>query len=55
MKQTHKPTQMLNQHRKPSPPNRQWSARKPMEFVKSNYKFPTEKKKIAAPAATAKG
>jgi len=55
MKQTHKPPQMLNQNRKPSPPNRQWSAGKPMEFVKSNYKFHAEKKKIAAPAAKAKG
>jgi len=26
-----------------------------MEFVKSNYKFPAEKKKIATPAAKAKG
>jgi len=55
MKQTHKPPQMLNQNRKPSPPNRQWSAGKPMEFVKSDYKFLKEKKKIAAPAAKAKG
>jgi len=55
MNQTHKPPQMLNQNRKSSPPNRQWSAGKPMEFVKSNYKFPAEKKKIAAPAAKAKG
>ena len=54
MKQTHKPPQILNQNRKPSPPSRQWSAGKPMEFVKSNYKFPAEKKKIAAPAAKAK-
>jgi len=55
IKQTHKPPQMLNQNRKPSPPNRQWLAGNPMEFVKSNYKFPAEKKKIAAPAAKAKG
>jgi len=55
MKQTHKPPQMLNQNRKPSPPGKQWLAGKPMEFVKSNYKFPAEKKKIAAPAAKAKG
>ena len=26
-----------------------------MEFIKLNYKFPAEKKKIAAPAAKAKG
>jgi len=26
-----------------------------MEFVKSNYKFPAEKKKIAAPAGKVKG
>ena len=26
-----------------------------MEFIKSDYKFPNEKKKIAAPAAKAKG
>ena len=55
MKQTHKPPPMINQNRKPSPPSKQWSAGKPMEFVKSNYKFPNEKKKIAAPAAKAKG
>jgi len=55
MKQTHEPPQMRNQNRKPSPPNKQWSAGKPMEFVKSNYKFPTEKKKTAAPAAKSKG
>jgi len=55
MKQTHRPPQMINQNRKPSPHGKQWSAGKPMEFVKSNYKFPNEKKKIAAPAAKAKG
>jgi len=55
MKQTHKPPPMINQNLKPSPPNKQWSAGKPMEFVKSDYKFPTEKKKIAAPAAKNKG
>ena len=29
--------------------------RKTIEFVKSNYKFPADKKKIAAPTAKAKG
>jgi len=52
MKQTHKPPQILNQNRKP---NKEWSAGKPMEFIKSNYKFPAEKKKIAALAAKGKG
>jgi len=52
MKQTHKPPQIKNQNRKP---NREWSAGKPIDFVKSNYKFSAEKKKIAAPAAKAKG
>jgi len=51
LKQTHKPPQILNQNRKP---NKEWSAGKPMEFVKSNYKFLAKKKKIAAPAAKAK-
>jgi len=46
---------MINQNRKPSPASRQWSVGKAMEFVKSNYKFPAEKKKIAAPAAKPKG
>jgi len=55
MKQTHRPPPMINQNRKPSPPSKQWSAGKPMEFVKSNYKFSNEKKKIAAAAAKAKG
>jgi len=55
IKQTHKPPQVLIQNRKPSPTSRQWSAGKPIEFVKSNYKFPIAKKKIAAPAAKAKG
>jgi len=55
MKQTYKPLQIPNQNRKPNPPTRQWSAEKPMEFIKSDYKFPKEKKKIAAPAAKAKG
>jgi len=55
MKQTHKPLQTISQTRKPIPPGKNWSAGKPMEFVKSNYKFPAEKKKIAAPAAKAKG
>jgi len=48
LKQTQKPPPIINQNRKP---NREWSAGKPMEFTKSNYKFPTEKRKIAAPAA----
>jgi len=52
MKQTQKPPQIPNQNRKP---NREWSAGKPMEFIKTNYKFPAKKKKIAAPAAKAKG
>ena len=55
MKQTHKLPPMINQNRKPSAPNRQWSTGKPIEFVKSDYKFYNEKKKIAAPAAKAKG
>ena len=55
MKQTHRPLPMINQNRKLSPPGKQWSAGKPMEFVKSDYKFPKEKKKIAAPVANAKG
>jgi len=55
MNQTNRPPPMLNQNRKPSPPSKQWSAGKPMEFVKSNYKFPDNKKKIAATAAKAKG
>ena len=46
---------MINQNRKSNPPNRQWSTGKPMEFVKSNYKFPDEKKMVAASAAKAKG
>ena len=52
MKQTHKPLQILNQNRKP---NKKYSAGKLIEFIKSNYKFPCEKKKIVAPAAEAKG
>jgi len=55
MKQTHRPPPMVNQNRKPSTPNRQWSTGKPMEFIKSDFKFSNEKKKIAAPAAKAKG
>jgi len=55
MKQANRPPPMLDQNRKPSPPSKHWSAGKPMEFVKSNYKFPADKKKIAAPAAKAKG
>ena len=54
MKQTHRPPSMINQNKKQSPPGKQWSAGKPMEFVKSNYKFSNEEKKITAPAAKAK-
>jgi len=46
---------MLNQNRKQSPPGKQWLAGKLIEFIKSNYKFPAKKKKIAAPVAKAKG
>jgi len=46
---------MINLNRKPSPPGIQYSVEKPMEFIKSNYKFPTGKKNIAAHAAKAKG
>jgi len=55
MKQTNRLPPMINQNRKPSLPSKQWSAGKPMEFVKSNYKFPPHEKKIAAAAAKAKG
>jgi len=55
MKQTHEPPPMINQIRKPTTPKRQWSTGKPIEFVKSDYKFSNEKKKIAAAAAKAKG
>jgi len=52
MKQTHKPPQILNQNRKLK---KESAAGKPMKFIKSNYKFPGEKKKIVALAAKAKG
>jgi len=55
MKQTHRTPPIINQNRKPSPPSKQWSAGKPMEVGKSNYQFPNEKKRIAAPAGKAKG
>jgi len=54
MKQSHKPPPMINQNRKQNPPGKCWSAGKIMEFVKSNYKFSDEKKKIIASAAKAK-
>jgi len=55
MKQTHKTPPMIKQYNKPGSHGQQWSGGKPMEFIKSDFKFPTEKKKIAAPAAKAKG
>jgi len=55
MKQTHRTPPMINQSRKPNLSGKQWLVGKPMEFVKSDYKFLDKKKKIAAPAAISKG